>query len=161
MARLSRLLITLLVLVSLLALPAGTANAQECTLEETELRSLVDTLNRNVDQVPGFARSQFGGERIDVRIDASDGERRYAVETARNGRITAFEEGVAEDPTLRVETSESTFCGVVTADDPRSAFASAYYSGDIDVEGVGTVNAVKIGAVEIGASIGEFLSGLF
>lgn len=165
MTRLPRLVVVSIVLVSILTIPAGTAGAQpaddeRCSLASADPRSLVDTLNRNVEAVPGFARSQFGGERIDVRVDTGDGERRFTVVTARTGRITDFEAGAPADPTLRVETTESTFCDVVTADDPKGAFAAAYFGGDIDVSGVGTVNAVKVGAVEIGASIGKALADL-
>ena len=163
--------IVVVVLASLLAVGAGAAGAQDanaggtnertCSLDPADLRPLVDTLNRNVDQVPGFARSQFGGERIDVRVGTPDGERRFSLTTAKDGRITDFEAGAPDDPTLRVETSRSTFCDVVTADDPRAAFVDAYYGGDIEVTGVGSVNAAKVGAVKIGATISRVLSGLF
>ena len=166
-----RTLVATLVVVAILALPAGTAGAQQanapdanertCSLDPADLRPLVETLNRNVDQVPSFARSQFGGERIDVRVDTPDGERRYALTTVKSGRITDFEAGAPDDPTLRVETSRSTFCDVVTAEDPKAAFVGAYYGGDVEVTGVGSVNAAKVGAVKIGATISRVLSGIF
>lgn len=161
MALQRRTLLASILLLSLLAVPVGTAGAEECTLDPASLQSLVADYNEHVEQAPGLVRSQFAGERIDVRLDASGGERRFAVVTAADGRITAFEEGEAEDPTLRVETTESTFCSVVGADDHSAAFVDAYESGAIEVSGVGTVNAVKVGAVKFGVTITRVLSGLF
>lgn len=156
-----RAVVSLLVVVSVLAVPAGTATAQECSLDPVELAPLVDTYNANINEVPGVARGQLSDQTIDVRIDAPGGERRFAVTTADDGRITAFEETAASDPTLRVETSESTICDIVASPDPAGAFAEAYDSGEIDVSGVGVLNSVKIGAVKVGAGIARWLSGLF
>ena len=155
------LVVVSLIVVSSFVFPAGTASARECSLDPAELRPLVESVNENVDKVPGFARSQFGGERIDVRVDTTDGVRRYALTTAGDARITRFQAGAPDEPTLRVETSRSTLCDVVEADDPKAAFADAYYGGDVEVSGVGSVNYVKVEAVKIGASISRTFSGLF
>lgn len=154
-------LLASIVSLSLLFVPVGTAGAQECTLDPAALQSLVDDYNEHVDRAPGLVRSQFAGERIDVRLETPDGDRRFALTTTTDGRITAFEEGVADDPTLRVETTESTFCEVVGADDHSAAFVDAYEGGEIDVSGVGTVNAVKVEVVKVGAGIVRVFSGLF
>lgn len=153
-------LISVLVVVSLLAFPLGTATAQECTLETDELGPLVSAYNQNVDQAPGIVRGQLSDQRIDVRVDSAEGERRFAATTAPDGRITRFDETVAENPTIRVETDESTVCGIITSEDPAAEFNQAYNDGSIEVTGVGVTNRVKIGAAKVGHSIGKAL-GLF
>lgn len=155
------LLVAALLVASLFALPVGTASAQECSLDAAELEPMVAAYNANLDRVPGVARGQLSDQRIDVGIATPGGERRFAVTTDADGRITEFSETAAEDPTLRVETSESTICDVVTANDPPTAFADAYDTGEIDVSGVGIVNSVKIGAVKVGVGVARWLSGLF
>jgi hypothetical protein len=141
--------------------PVGTASAQECSLEADELTPLVDVYNENLDQVPGLVKGQLSDQRIDVQVDAADGERRFAVSTDADGRITQLEEAVAEDPTVRVETDESTACDIITSDDPAATFNQAYEDGSIEVTGVGVTNRVKIGAVKVGVGVLKSLSGLF
>ena len=155
------LVVASLLLVSLGTVPAGATGAPACSLQPADLRSLVDAVNENVDEVPGFARGQFGGERIEVSVETAGSERYFALETTDSARITRFESGPADDPTLLVETSKSTFCAVVTADDPKARFADAYYGGEVEVSGVGTVNSVKVEAVKVGVSVTRVLSGLF
>lgn len=155
------MIISGLLIVVLLTFPVGTATAQECSLETDELTPLVDVYNENLDQVPGLVRGQLSDQRIDVRIDAADGEQRFAVSTDADGRITQLNEAVAEDPTVRVETDESTTCDVITSDDPAATFNQAYEDGSIEVTGVGITNQVKIGAVKLGLGIMRSLSGLF
>ncbi|TKR28127.1 hypothetical protein [Natronomonas salsuginis] len=150
-----------LLVMTLLMFPVGTVSAQECSLDADQLNPLVDVYNENLDQVPGLVKGQLSDQRIDVRIDAADGERRFAVSTDSDGRVTQFEEAVAEDPTVRVETDESTTCDVITSDDPAATFNQAYENGDIEVTGVGVTNRVKIGAVKVGVSVVKSLSGLF
>jgi hypothetical protein len=135
-------------------------SAQECSLEAQDQQQLVSTYNENVDKVPGVARSQVSGQRIDLRIETPDGERRFAVTTRDDGRIASWEDGAIDDPTLRVETDESTLCDIATSDDPAAAFSDAYDSGAIEVSGVGPVNAVKVTVMKIGVGVGRFLSGL-
>ena len=161
MALQRRLFVATFVLIALLALPAGTASAEECSLDAVRMQTLVDTYNQNVDRAPAIARGQFAGERIDVRLEASDGERRFTAITAADGQIISLREEAATDPTLRVETSESTVCDVVTADSPKRAFLDAYDGGEIDVSGVGVVNSVKASVVKIGVRITRGLTGLF
>lgn len=150
-------LISAIVVVSLLAFPIGTATAQECTLEPSELDPLVDVYNQNVDQAPGIVQGQLSDQRIDVRVDSADDTRRFAVRTTPDGRITRFDETAAEDPTVRVETDESTACGIITSEDPAAEFNQAYRDDSIEVTGVGVTNRVKIGAVKVGVRVGESL----
>ena len=153
--------VVLVVVAFALAGAVGTASAQECDLDSTNRQKLVDTYNQNVDEVPGVLRGQLANERIDLRLDTSDGVTQYVVVTREGGQIDSFERGTAENPTIRVETSESTLCGIATADDPTAAASEAYDDGDISIKGVGTVNSVKIEAAKAGIGIVRTLSGLF
>ncbi|MFW5937779.1 MAG: hypothetical protein ACOCSN_02445 [Halanaeroarchaeum sp.] len=138
------------IVLSLLVFPMGTATAQEeCAIEPDNQDALVDAYNENVDEIPGVVRGQVSDQRIDLRIDTSDDERRFSISTDDDGRITDFEEGAESDPTLRVETSESTLCSIVTSDEPAAAFNDAYRSGEIEISGVGIVNSVKVGAAKV------------
>ncbi|MDZ7730629.1 MAG: hypothetical protein U5K37_06475 [Natrialbaceae archaeon] len=65
-----------------------------------DIASLVTSL----DQVPGALRSQIADQRADLRVTTPAGERRFAVTTAEDGRITDWERGVPAEPTVRVET---------------------------------------------------------
>lgn len=161
MSKRRSLIIIGMFVLPLVMFPIGTVTAQECTLETAELESLVDVYNQNVDTVPGIVRGQLSDQRIDLRIDTADGERRFAVTTDADARITQLDETVANDPTLRVETDESTLCDITTNEDPTAAFAQAYEDGSIKLSGVGIVNSVKVGAVKVVASVVKFLSGVF
>ena len=133
----------------------------DCTLDATTLGPLVDEYNANVDQVPGMARGQIADERIDVQVNADGGERHFYAVTDADGRITEFSAGEGDDPSLRVIVDEQAMCDVLASDDPAAAFQTAYDSGEIDVQGVGVVNSVKIGLVKVGVGIAQWLSDLF
>jgi len=155
------------VVVSLVVLAAlsvsGSVSAetqQSCTLDMSTLAPLVDAYNANLDQAPGMVKGQLSGQRIDVHVQTASGERRFAVVTDSNARITQFDQGPVSDPSLAVTVDEQSVCDVLAAEDPATAFVQAYDRGDIDVQGVGVVNSVKIGVVKAGISIARFF-GLF
>ncbi|MFC7203223.1 hypothetical protein ACFQJC_06830 [Haloferax namakaokahaiae] len=141
--------VTALVVFFLLTVFAGTASAQECSIDLEAQDELVVAYNDNADQIPGVLRGQLSGQSVDLRIDTSSGERQYAIRTDSEGRIDSFQEGQAADPTVRVETSASTLCSIIDSNDPVTASSAAYENGEITISGVGVVNSIKIEVVKV------------
>ncbi|MFC7097352.1 hypothetical protein [Halobaculum marinum] len=164
MNRSRTLAVAALVVLSLLAVSPTVAAAQqqeECSIDNAELDVAVAAYNANLDQVPGPVRGQLADERVDVRIDTPDGERRFGAVTDNSGRVSDFSETGVDDPTLRVETSESTICGIVQSDDPAGAALDAYRNDEIRIEGVGAVKSVTFSVAKAAVDVVDFFSGLF
>lgn len=154
-----RLLLAALVVLSVLSFPAGTASAQACDFSEERLDTFAGLYNQNLDQVPGYLIGLISGHRIDVRMDSTSGERRFAAVTAEDGRITSFREGTIEDPTLVVETRESTLCRIVISENPIQTASDAYLDGDIEIRATSTVTNIMLSGVKAGAGIVKSIFG--
>lgn len=145
----------------LLALP-GTA-AADCTrgtgdLTADEVEAIADAYNQNAGDLPGFVAGQIAGERVELRV-TGDTDIVYTVAFDDAARATSISEGVA-DPTLRVTVASATLCDALQGDNPAAALTDAYQHGDVDIEGVGTANALKVTLVKTAIGIGQFF-GLF
>jgi len=148
------LLVTVLVL---LALP-GTA-AADCTdgagaLTAEELDAVTDAYNQNAGDLPGFVAGQVAGERVELHITGSS-DVVYTVAFDDAARATSVTEGSA-NPSLRITVASATLCDALDSPNPAAELASAYKSGDVDIEGVGTANSIKVGLVKTAIGVGEF-----
>ena len=145
-----------------LVLP-GTAAAADCTeggagLTESDVQALADAYNQNAGELPGFVESQFAGERVELRM-TGDTTVVYTIAFDDNARATSVTQGSA-DPTLRVTVAADRLCAALQSDDPAAEFASAYQNGDVNIEGVGTANAIKVTLLKSAISVARFF-GLF
>lgn len=152
---------TLTVALAVLLVAAGaTAPVAAQTHEradDTAPGGLVTTYNANTDQLPWFVRDQVAGERVELVVHGPDGTSYYHGTVAEDGRITEYAAGQADGPTVRVTTDETTLERIRTAENPAATAVAAYERGDIVVEGVGTVDAIQVTAVETAVDAGQAL----
>lgn len=149
--------ILVIAILVVLALP-GTV-AADCTdgtsdLTEQDVQVLADAYNQNAGELPGFIANQFAGERVELRM-TGDAPIIYTVAFDDAARATSVTEGSA-DPTLRVAVASDTLCRALQSDNPAAEFASAYQNGDVDIQGIGTANALKVTVLKTAISIARF-----
>lgn len=133
---------------------------------EAEMDQLVSQYNANVDEAPGLVTNRLAGERVELRVGSGDetatanSGSAYHFVLADDGRISDYGAGPAEDPTVRVLTSDDTLDDILTSDQPGAAFRTAYNDGEVEIEGVGITNTVKVEATKFAVWAGSTL-GLF
>ncbi len=164
MKRITRIEILVLAGLLVASLFAGIAVAD--SHGEADMDRLVTQYNANVDEAPGLVTNRLAGERVELRVgsgndvaSANSGSV-YHFELADDGRIADHGAGPADDPTVRVLTSENTLEEILTSDQPGTEFRAAYNDGTVDIEGVGITNTVKVEATKFAVSAGSAL-GLF
>lgn len=158
---------------------AETSDADEEGEEEKDVTpdEVVAAYNDLLDRVPELIREEFADrpaereralaayelgrdfladQRIEIHVSMDEGEDvTHTVVTDGDARIVAHEAGTSdEEPTMRVSTDEETLRKIASADDPTAAALEAFERGDIDVEGVGIENAIRVGARERGIAAG-------
>jgi hypothetical protein len=160
-------LLTLLLAVAVTAAlaPAGVLAQEDPATDpdDADLDNLVDIYNANVDQVPGIIRGQIADESVELRYGEGDtvatsdtGSARYFT-TDGDAVITDYGEGDAENPSVRIRTSEATYQAIVTSDDPPAEFVAQYEAGNVKVNGVGVGKSVTLEAAKLAYSIGKSL----
>jgi hypothetical protein len=164
MKRVTRFGTSLLAVLLVTSLVAGVAVADNHG--GADMDQLVSQYNANVDEAPGLVTNRLAGERVELRVGSGDdvatasSGSAYHFELADDGRISDHGEGPADDPTVRVLTSDNTLDDILTSDEPGAEFRSAYNDGEIDIEGVGITNTVKVEATKFAVWAGSTL-GLF
>ena len=98
----------------------------------------------------GFATSQLGGEVVNLLVRARGV---YSFKLSENLDIEDFSGCGREDATLEVETDQDTVHRIGDSDSPSRELQSAFNGDDIRVRGVGPVNRVKWGAVNVAKSL--------
>lgn len=98
--------------------------------------------------IPQPFKMLFGNERINVYV----GEERYNVET-NNGLIMGFAEGLSDDPTMNVYTSDPVIDRILNSDSKASAFKDALDNKDVIYEGVGVGKKMKFWFMRRAATI--------
>ncbi len=116
--------------------------AHEVDIESIDLEMLVGTYNQNLDKVPGFAKSLFGNERIDLYID---GEKFVGI-IGSGGQIIEYKEGGIEKPTMKIYTTSDTIGDLINNE---TSLIDAVKSKSIQYEGVGFFSKIKFGFVKI------------
>lgn len=133
---------------------------------EADMDQLVSQYNANVDEAPGLVTNRLAGERVELRVGSGDdvatanSGSAYHFELADDGRIADHGEGPADDPTVRVLTSDNALDEILTSDQPGAEFRAAYNDGTVDIEGIGITNTIKVEATKFAVSAGSAL-GLF
>lgn len=164
MKRVTRFGTSLLAVLLVVSLFAGVAVTD--SHGETDMDQLVSQYNANVDEAPGLVTNRLAGERVELRVGSGDevatanSGTAYHFELSDDGRIADHGEGPADDPTVRVLTSDNTLDEILTSDQPGTTFREAYNDGNVDIEGVGITNTIKVEATKFAVSAGSAL-GLF
>lgn len=144
------------------AVPGGALAQDGETSESTvNLDSLVSLYNANVDEAPSIARNRFAGETLEVRIGAGDTVAKkdtgdaFRFVTNEDGEITDYGETSADDPSIRIRTSESTFEAITSAEDPAAEFNEQYEAGNIKVNGLTITKSVEVEAAKFAVWLGK------
>ena len=158
-----RLLLAGVVLTLLVSAVPGGALAQDGETSEStvNLDNLVSLYNANVEEAPSIARNRFAGETLEVRIGPGDtvakkdtGEA-YRFVTNADGEITDYGTTSADDPSIRIRTSESTFNAITNAEDPAAEFNAQYEAGNIKVSGLTITKSVEVEAAKFAVWLGK------
>lgn len=92
----------------------------------------------------GLLGSMASGERVNLRIDRTDGGTAViSFRTTADARVRELRAGARPDATLRITVDESTARRLLDADDPGAAASDAFARGAIAVDGLGAYNAVR------------------
>jgi hypothetical protein len=144
------------------AVPGGVLAQDGETSESTvNLDSLVALYNDNVDQAPSIARDRFAGETLEIRIGSGDtvakkdSGQAYRFVTDDDGEITDYGTTSADDPSIRIRTSESTFEAITNAEDPAAEFNAQYDAGNIKVNGLTISKTVEVEAAKFAVWLGK------
>ncbi|MBS3749662.1 MAG: hypothetical protein KGY67_08215 [Candidatus Thermoplasmatota archaeon] len=86
----------------------------------------------------------FSDERMNWKVKKTDGESLHIAVVVENGDIVEFYEGKIKDPSINAYTSEKTIRNLLDAKNSQS-IRDAWSNGDIQIEGVGMGNAIRIG----------------
>jgi hypothetical protein len=108
------------------------------------MEPMVETYNENVNaDDAGIAGDQLKNENVNLVV--SDNGTTAAVSFRLDGqlRMQNLSEGTRDDATMKMSTDRDTIERIIAATDPSTAFQSAVRDGDITIDGLGTVNAVK------------------
>lgn len=117
---------------------------------------LVEDYDANVDDLPWFLNGIVADATIHGIVN-DDGSRNYTITTDSDRRVSDIGIGTPDRSSVAVETDCDTFRTIADAEDRNDAFGTAYDDGEIDIRGVGLVNSIVVGAVEIGYRIGRLL----
>ena len=144
------LFVTLVVVVALVAGVTGSVSAQSnppitCGGEtgEIQIDQVVAVYNDNTDAVPSMVGSVAASNTTELQVENAAQEY-YTLQADGSLAITSVELGEAENPNVIVKTDRQTACSLYTAADPVAAFNQAYDSGEITIEGAGTIDKAKV-----------------
>lgn len=87
--------------------------------------------NSNIDQVPGFVRSIFGNERINLTMDMEDGSmKHFSIET-RRGYVETITEDLFDTYTMDVFLTESTANKIINSENQIKSLRQSLDSYEI------------------------------
>jgi hypothetical protein len=120
-------------------------------------------IGRFSSDLPGWARSQFFNESINLHLVSTAGSTQsedvvtnYYIQTDSDGTVETFDLVATDDANLEVFTTESVVQRIGASEDPTAEAKQAVRSGEIEYYGTG-LNRVKYGAVKLISSPGNFV----
>lgn len=156
----SRLFVALVVVVAAGSIVSGAALAQSDQPDWAnelyeEMGPMVDRYNENVDaDDAGVAGDQLKDENVNLVVsDANGTDASVSFHMNDQLQIEELSQGTRDDATMRMSTDRATMDTIIASDTPSSAFQSAITSGDISIDGIGAVNAVKWAIINVLVSI--------
>ena len=97
-----------------------------------------------------IAKSYIGGERVNFVVTDSDGQTAtFSFHMDEDLRLTEFEQGPRDDATLRMSTDRATVEEIMQSSSPDSAFYNAVLGGEIEMDGLGVISAIKTIGISI------------
>ncbi len=123
----------------------------------SELFDLIDynivIYNQNLDLAPGVLKSLIGDEQILFVISLESGGELYAWGTTENAEFVEFEKLEAltdKEPSLTVQSDDSTVRSIIESSSPMQEFNEAVKSGKITVEDAGLLQKIILWAINVG-----------
>ncbi|MEM4278943.1 MAG: dockerin type I repeat-containing protein [Archaeoglobaceae archaeon] len=112
------------------------------TGDEEELFFLLE------DALQGYDLSKISGERMNWIIAKRDGSKLTIGVVVEGGKIKDFVKGEISNPTITAYTTEDTVRRLLASKSPDE-LRNALKNGDIRLEGVGIVNQIKVGFMNL------------
>ena len=109
--------------------------------------------------LPGFARSLFGNQRMNIHISLNDGSTEMHGLVTENGVVTQFTDSELSNPTVNVYTSEDVIVTILNSENSISAFQDALNNGGITYNAIGFVNRIRFSFVSVFVRLANFFSG--
>ena len=117
-----------------------------------DITPLGEDYNANVDTIPEFASGIVRDETIHGIVN-EDNTRNYTLVTGSDKRLTDFRPGVPNDAALAVETDCVTLTAIIDAEDSVDRFTQAYDAGEVNIRGIGLIQSLIVGGIELGLKI--------
>ena len=135
----------------LLFLTVGQISAQD--IQNNNSDELFNNMEHLADKY-GHSLSEISlpiasNERINIYITTNSGEILKIRVIIEDGKLTSFDKGELGDNTLNIYVSEQTINNILNSDTPTEELLSSIKNGDIKLEGVGIINYIKIGILNM------------
>ena len=141
-------ILLVLLLCSSLVLGHG-STVSSLGLSETELVG---------SELPGFARSLFGNQKINLHVTLASGEEEIHGIVTEDGKITQVTSTDIEDKTLDVYTSENAILEISQASNTGQELQAALRDGRITYQAVGFMNRIRFSFVGVLTRIAGWFS---
>ena len=139
----------LFVFLLLLTLVTAEPDTAESDAAEIDISQVVNEFNSQFQgqELPSFAKTLFGNERINLHITLENGESLIVGAETINGIFYQLSENYLENPSLNVYTSETAIRKIALSEDQMAAFRTALDNDGIIYQAVGLKNKIKYGVV--------------
>ena len=127
-------------------------NAKEL-VENTN--QVVNDYNQKFENIPKFAKTLLGNERINLLINMNDGSKKELSFVTKEGKIISYEKKPLENPTMLITASESIIDSVSSSSNPSADFAKAIKNKSINIEPKKLKGKIKFSAAKIFIKIRE------
>ena len=113
-----------------------------------DMDSTVSDYNKKFENIPRFARTLFGNERINLVVSMDGGSKKDISLITKEGKIISYSKKHLEKPTMLVSTTEKTIDLIASSSNSSDEFARAIKNNDIIVEPKKIVVSVKVFAAK-------------
>jgi len=120
----------------------------------------VNEINSVSGSIPDEMRAIFGDERINIAVEAENGEEILGCVILRDGKIIEAKKAFLSNPTINARTTEGTVKEIAESESQVLEMQKALNDGRITYEPVGVVATIKVTVIKILNSIFSFFTGM-
>jgi hypothetical protein len=142
----------------LIILSLGMAGA---ILESNSVQDYVAIYNQNIGGAPDILKGLVGSETVDITIVMNNGSTDVMGFETQNGEVVKTVNGGLPNPTITVNTTESTINNIKSSGDPIAEFEKARNYGQVDIEGHTIVTKAKLAAALSSTQVLRFFYNIF